>query len=400
MTNFRYQALNAEQQLVTGELQADTVQQAVADLEARGLTVQSIGTASSVSAVPAADADSGDVTPSRDVEQAVLQSHMGMVLERGRVITPALRAYAEEMPGGRRRRELIAVCDVLDLGDTADATKALTALPECWIPLLSAATLSRDPGRVLDEFLDESQRADDLRRQWWQTLSYPFLVGGLAFAVLAALSLFVIPIFRLMFEDFELELPALTKWMLTLSSWIASGWMVVTVLQVVVLGAILFGVRHFLPESARVWLRERFRLPWGRRTAIARFARFTADLLEAGLDIPDALRIAGFTTTRLRLRRAAWRLANELESGRGGREADRRPLTSTVLYALQCEMPLASRIRLLKEISCCHAERVRLRLSWTRGIIEPVTILVIGIVVGGIVVALYLPLVKLVEGLT
>jgi type II secretory pathway component PulF len=63
-------------------------------------------------------------------------------------------------------------------------------------------------------------------------------------------------------------------------------------------------------------------------------------------------------------------------------------------------MSETSRIRLLREISACHADRARLRLSWSSGIIEPITICAVGIVVGLMVLALFLPLVKLIEGLT
>ena len=72
----------------------------------------------------------------------------------------------------------------------------------------------------------------------------------------------------------------------------------------------------------------------------------------------------------------------------------------SVLHALHTDMPIASRIRLLREISICHTERVRIRLSWAHGIVEPVTIIVVGLIVGGIVVALFLPLIWLINGLT
>jgi type II secretory pathway component PulF len=57
-------------------------------------------------------------------------------------------------------------------------------------------------------------------------------------------------------------------------------------------------------------------------------------------------------------------------------------------------------VRLLREISSCHADRIRTGLSWTSGIIEPIAILVVGCAVGFTVLALFIPLVKLVEGLS
>ena len=201
--------------------------------------------------------------------------------------------------------------------------------------------------------------------------------------------------------EFGCELPDLTSVVFTLSNWITSGQLGIILAILLAIGALLLNIKRMLPWSVRDSMGSWFDSPRGRTTVIARFARFTADLLDAGLDIPDALRIAGFTTNRPRLRRASWRLANEMESGGDGAQRTfGYPLTATVLHALFSEMATESRIRLLKEISNCYADRARIRLSWTRGIIEPITICVIGLLVGGIVIALFLPLISLVNSLS
>jgi type II secretory pathway component PulF len=408
MPLFYYEALDANGQLVGGDLEANDVQQAVGELHARGLSVQSIRMATHSSVEPTTPdtrssnrARASAQRGGEGVELAVLRSHMATILERGRAIAPALRAYAEEMPAGWQRRQLLAVCRILERGDPAEAAAALAELPECWIPLLSAATTSPDPGRVLREFLIESRRADELRQKWWLTLAYPLILTGLALAVMTALSIFVIPEFRTIFSDFGMQLPALTEFILNMASTLRT-W---GVLFLGVLGALfvllLLNANRLLPAAAFSWLGEWFRPPFTRRTAVARFARFTADLLEAGVSLPDSLRIAGFTVNQSRMQRAAWQLANDLElTGGVSQRADRRSVTSTVAFALAPDTPPASRIRLLREISDCHAERVRRGLSWTTGIIEPLAICAVGFVVGLTVVALFLPLVTLVEGLS
>ena len=251
-------------------------------------------------------AASGAAVPDSAVERAVLHAHMAKVLERGREIAPALAAFAEEMPAGRRRRELNTVCRILQQGDAAAATTALAELPEYCIPLLSATAASSDTGRVLREFLDESQRAEELRRQWWLTLAYPAIVSLLAAAVLAGIGIFIVPAFAEIFNDFDLELPELTKALLAISGWLpsASGFGLIAVIEVGAVLAIL-GIGVMLLPAA---LSARFINPlgawFGRSTALARFSRFLADLLEAGIDSPSALRIAGFATRRPRLRSA------------------------------------------------------------------------------------------------
>jgi len=405
MPSFRYQALNAKQELVSGEVQADGVQQALSQLEASGLTVQAIGYASSAPApegpfraIAGAAGAALWKTASLDasIEQAVLQSHLKTVLEQGKSLVPALRAYADEMPSSRRRRQLRTVCSILDHGNAVDATSAFADLPEYWVPLLTSAASSSDPGQALREFLEESQRAAELRRQWWLTLAYPVIVAGTAAGVLTLLSFLVIPAFRDIFYDFDLDLPGPTRLVLSVSGWITSGQALVAAVLLIALVALLASTRRVLPSPIIAWLGDRISGVFGRSTAIAQFARFTADLLDAGIDVPSALRIAGFAIRRLRLRQAGWRLAGDIEARRGAQRTDRRLLTATFLHALQSDMPASSRIRLLKELSCCHADRARHRLSWTRGIIEPITIGVIGLLVGGIVIGLFLPLITVV----
>jgi type II secretory pathway component PulF len=402
MPLFHYQALNANRELVTGQLPAESLAQAVAQVESLGLSVQSISNAP----VPggregespfAADDASGRAV----VERAALQQHMQRVIERGRDILPALRAYSMELPSGRQQRQLEEVLRILERGDAAHAASTLAVLPGYWIPLLGAATSSRDPARILREFLDESDRAAELHRQWWLTLAYPVLLAGIAAAVLTAISIVVIPTFRDIFAGFGLQVPVFTKVILTVADWIASGRILIAAVVLIAVAALLVRGTRLWPVSVRNWFSDHFGVRYGRATAIARFSQFTADLLEAELDPPQAIRLAGIATGNSPIRRAAWRVAGELQSGGDfARPGNRRILTATVLHALGGDSSAAARIRLLREISLCYAERARIRLSWTRGVIEPLAICAIGLVVGATVLAMFLPLFSLIQGLS
>ncbi len=400
MPNFRYKALNFDQQPVAGELQAETVQDAIAQLESRGLVLQSIGLAQPEPALGAIETPVAVPNSARTaVDQIVLRTHLDRVLKEGKAIVPALIAYSEEMPTGYRRRELQALIRVLEQGDAGEAEKVFAQLPEYWIPLLSAATASRDPGRVLEEFLKESQRAEELRRQWWLTISYPILIVGIAGTVLALLSVVVVPMFRSIFLEFAIELPAFTMLNLAVAGWIARAWPYLLIGFILLFGGLVFtSIRWPLRSTG---FARRLPTLFRRATAIARLSQFVADLLEAGLSVPESLRVAGFLTKGKRLRQAVWRLADQLQLNVSAAQHIGAPRgTATVFYALRSDMTMSSRVQLLREISQAHADRARLGLSWTRGFIEPLAILVVGFVVGGLVVALFLPLIKLVDGLS
>ncbi len=400
MPSFHYQAQNAAREEVAGEVHAATLAEAVAELESRGLTILTIGTAPLP--LPASGENPFAAGPTRRAQsqQAALVQHLARVMEQGRELLPALRAYSQELPAGRRRRELDAVLQVLERGDPSQAAATLTTLPGYWIPLLGAATASRDPGRILREFVDESERASQLQRQWWMTLAYPVLLGGLALAVLVLLSIFVIPIFREIFTGFGLRLPVFTITVLSVAEWISSGRIVIWTVGFFVGFWLLWQGVRLLPASVRNWCGDHWPFRFGRATALARLSQFTADLLEAQLDPPQALRLAGLATGNAPLRRAAQRAAEDAEAGSPfANSSARRQLTATILHALAQDSAPEARIQLLREISAGYAERARKRLSWTRGIIEPLAICAIGFVVGATVIALFLPLVTLVQGL-
>lgn len=408
MPKFHYQALNAAGQAETGQVEADTAQEVFAQLDARGLSVQSISV-TGASAVEGASSNETDQPVSHFLQgtllgrgggRAVLQAHLARVLAQSQIIAPALRAYAQEMPAGRRRRELLTVCDLLQQGDAAEAVAYLESLPEYWIPLLSAASNSGDPGLVLREFLRESQVADELRRQWWLTLAYPTTILALATVVLVALAVYVIPSFQEIYSDFGLTLPRATQRVLQASHWVASPQgMIVMAIALVLLAMLALGPRM---QSSRWtgWANGLFGRLFGRSTALAQFTRFTADLMAAGLDAPQSLRIASSANRRARLRKAGWQLADKLEIGRPIAKFALPAIPETVIHALQSDLPQPSRTRLLRELSRCYADLVRNRLSWTRGMLEPIAIFIVGGVVFVVVIALFLPLVDLVNNLT
>jgi type IV pilus assembly protein PilC len=252
---------------------------------------------------------------------------------------------------------------------------------------------------VLEDFFKESRRADELRRQWWLAVAYPLVILSVAGVVLTLLSILVVPVFVPIFREFNLRLPLLTEVSVTVASWLARLWPLLLIGFVLLFGGLIFvSIRWPLRTTGIVG-----RLPalFGGATTLARFSQFLADLLEAGLSVPDSLRVAGFLTSRRKLQTAAWRLADQLEFDAGAAQhIQPPPATVTVFHALRSEIPTASRIRLLREISLAHADRARLRLSWVRGFIEPVTILAVAMVVGTLVVAMFLPLIKLIQGLT
>ncbi|WP_425614071.1 type II secretion system F family protein [Anatilimnocola sp. NA78] len=402
MPNYRYQALNADQQRVSGEIAAASLAQAIVQLEAQGLTVLSIADEVAISA-PA----SATIGYERDFaleatldDQALLRSQLARLLEQSRELLPPLRAFAEELPASRRR-QLSKVIETISAGNLEQAEKTLRSLPGYWISLLGSAATTRNPGKILREFLRESQRADELRRQWLQMFSYPAVIFLLSTALLVFISFLVIPTYRDVFSGFGIRVGWLTAFVLSLAEWITSGRLLVAILSMAAAIALLVFSMRLLPTRSREWLEDTASRFGGRSNRVARLAQFTADLLEAELAPAPALRLASLATGSKSTARAALRFSQSL-AGRSEQAVAKnsRLLTRTVRHALATPMPNAARVRLLREVSLNHSERTRHRLSWTQGIVEPLAIFAIGLMVGVTVLALFMPLINLVSGLS
>ncbi len=401
MPHFQYQALNATQQLIAGKLEAPGVAQAIAQLESEGLIVQSIGyTAADApeSPAPQAAAERAAVTT---LEQQAVQQHLAQVIVRARPLLPALYAYAAELPRDHYRGQLARMLEIIERGDVQQATAGLECMPGYWIALLSAASSSSEPSHVLGKFLSEAQRAEELRRQWWWTFAYPVTIFLASLALITFLAFVPIPIFREMFASFGLRLPEATRLVLNIAESIITGRIFLVLAAIAVAGFALLQAIRLLPRPLRNWFGDRFGTPLGRATAFAQFSQSLADLLDAELPTSTALRIAGFAAQSPRLQRASWRLARDVDAGRPAEPAAyQSSITATVLYALRGQMPLAPRVHLIRQLGVAYAERADQWLSWTRGVIEPLAIVVIGMIVGFVVIALFLPLISLIQGLS
>jgi type II secretory pathway component PulF len=401
MPRFYYQAHSADQQLVDGEIEAESVVAAIAELEKLGLTIEAIGFVTADTAARLAQRKTQassplpvleivDVTPNDD---AILLAQLEQTLARSQPLTPMLRAYAEELPSSQRRRKLNGICHIIERGDADAALASLPAAPEFWIPLIGSAAHSADLTEVIRNFITESHRADGSRRRWWLLLAYPAFLIGFAFAVLIAFAVLVVPTFRSIFDDFDLELPKLTMTTLEVSRWLTSlrGWLQIFAV-VAVVGALLWALRGKL---AGWWT-----FFFGRSPSISRFAGFTAELHRAGLTLPDALRIAGRTSHDW-LARASRSLARRLDTNQlDSLQPLASRLTATLLFAVTTPASTPTRLRLLETISECHADRARSRLSWTQGLLGPVAIFVVGFVVAFITFSLFIPLVDLINNLS
>jgi hypothetical protein len=312
---------------------------------------------------------------------AALGPWLGRALEVGGGIIPALRALGAEL-SPRRRAAWDELCETLAAGDASRANRALERDPDTWIPLLTAAAPGATTGDGASEAAFLARAVDvvvteETKSRWWLPLVYPFLVTLLAVAVTSFLALLVVPEFEQILSDFGMRLPLITEALIGFSHFLREGW-----------GALLAAaaVATALWLTAGRWWPSWLRLPGGRFSQSGRFARFAADLLTAEVPQPVALAVA----------------ARAVDSQDRTTAAGQPPrwLSATVRHALDGNMPAATRVRLLDRIATCHDLRLAASRSWLSWCLGPVAVFITGFLVFLMVLALFMPLIKLVTDLS
>ncbi|MGA2065476.1 MAG: type II secretion system F family protein [Thermoguttaceae bacterium] len=255
---------------------------------------------------------SGRLTPE---ESAELAFQVGELARAGQPLPAALRAAADEAPTRRLAGVLRRVADQLAAGTSLDEALAAEGprLPAHFRGLLLAGVRSGRLAPILDGFVSRGNWVQEVRRRMAMKLAYPAGVVAIWCLLLAVIHTVLIGEFAPLYTDYGVRLPTLTALILHVPK--AAVWLVAAV--VAILPAMLVAA-CYLPLPAR-WSRVVWRLPLVgpavRWSGLAQFCQLSALLLEAGVPLPEALRLAAGGVSHAGLATGGRRAALAVERG-------------------------------------------------------------------------------------
>jgi type IV pilus assembly protein PilC len=228
-------------------------------------------------------------------------------------------------------------------------------------------------------------------------MTYPIAMGFLVLVILAAMMIFVVPVFEEMFSSMGGELPAMTQFLVDASDFLVSWRGVVSVVVVV---ALYFTFRFWSHTTSGkfIWDGAKLRMPiFGsmvRKMALARFTRTFGTLVSAGVPILSALDIVADTAGNEVVRRAVNRTRSAIKEG----ETIAKPLGESNVFPSMLVQMIAvgeetgALDAMLNKIADFYDEEVSVAVDGLTSLIEPLMMATLGLVVGAMVVALYLPM--------
>ena len=323
----------------------------------------------------------------------------------GLPIVRCLRILAGQQRPGPFRDAVGAIADDVESGDSLSA--ALGKHPQIFDPLYLNMVKAGEAGGILDQILERlaifAEKADAIRTKVKGALTYPICVMVFAFFVVGFVMVFVVPKFEEVFRELKTTLPPLTQGLLACAKFLKSWWWAVLlgIGLVIVTLKLLMRIAGFKRMVHRMALRAPVLGPLNSKTIVARFARTFGTLLGAGVPILEALSIIRDSVSNVIVSAALDDVHKNIKQG----ETITQPMAESgvfddiVVNMVDVGEQSGNLDRMLMKVADAYERDVDDAVSTLFRIIEPVILLFLAVVVGIIVVALFLPILKVMDTL-
>ncbi len=398
MALYRWRGRNRQGRLLTGELEAVDRAAVTAELRRRGILPLASGIWEKGEGLRREIVLPGLAPRVRADDIVVLTRNFGVMIEAGVPVVDCLRVLAEQTGNGVVKEALGAVRR--DVSNGMTLTDAMSRHPRLFDTVFVRMVAAGEHGGVLPEILARLalfiERSTRLKRKVRTAMLYPATVTAVAVVVVAVLLFYVIPVFADVYRSMGQVLPPLTELTIALSRWSYEHALSILVGLLAVPAAIHAAGRT---ERGRRGLhRWLLRLPLLGdllcKSAIARFSHNTGLLLQSGVVLLDSLTVTAGTTGNKVLEQAILEARDGLEKGRTLSEL----LAATGLFpALVCHMvavgeSVGTLDAMLNRVAAYYEEEVDRAVVRLTALMEPALMIVLGVVLGGIVISMYLPI--------
>jgi len=398
MRNFRYKAKDSGKEMITGILEAETEQEALAKLSQMGYFPLSIEREEASSEGQTDPLSLGFFTRIRRRDITFFTRQLADLLEAGLPLMRGLEVLWEQTENRRLQEVLASLATQVKEGKSF--SEALALYPKIFSNLYVNMVKSGEVGGMLSEVLarlaDFGENEEELRAKVRAALAYPILILFVGMATVAVLLIFVVPKLVSLFQDVGQILPLPTRILIELSQGLVHYWWVV--FSMVVLSVFLLR-RGRLSRRVRLAIDGvKLRIPvWGpliKKVEIASFARSLATLLSHGVPILQAMQVVVQATNNELLRGEFERIGEQLKGGTTLSQEIRRgrmfPALVTNMVAVGEEAGKLDRS--LFKIADTYEREADRAMKLMTSLVEPVMILVMGSIVGFIVIAMLMPI--------
>ncbi|MBI1373753.1 MAG: type II secretion system F family protein [Phycisphaera sp.] len=334
--------------------------------------------------------------------------------DAGLPILRSLQILQEQQKPGLMKNTLADVQNEVEGGSSL--SEAMSKHPKVFDRLYYKMIAAGEVGGVLDIILqrlaDFMEKAEKLKRKIVGAMIYPAVVISVAAMILTGIMIVVVPKFQEIFADFDTELPAPTQWLINFSNWISGsqegqwipGWALIFGSPFI----IMFSTKMISKNKAGKAMVDRVKLKipvFGsllQMTAIAKFTRTLGTLISAGVPILEAIKITSDTVGNYVYESALEKVHDAIREGEpfAGPLRETKVVDNLVVNMIDVGEETGDLDKMLMKIADNYDDEVDVKVNALVSLLEPIMVVGLGASIGFIVIALFLPLVKLIQSVS
>jgi len=334
---------------------------------------------------------------------SVFSRQFATMINSGLSLLRSLYILSEQTESDGLKNVIVEVRQDVEKG--ASLSQAMGKHPKVFNKLYVSMVKSGEVGGVLDQVLlrlsDTIEKQVELRGKIKSAMTYPCAVLGLVLMIVAAMLLFIVPIFKTLYDDLGGTLPLPTRLLLVISGILTKFFPIVILL----IAVLVFLFRRWIKTESgrRAWDSFKLRIPvFGplvQKTAITRFCTTLSALLRSGVPILEALDIVSDTVSNTVMSDAVQDVAQAVKGG----ESIHKPLQNHKVFPPMVVQMMAvgeetgALDEMLEKVGKFYEQEVEATVDALTSLLEPALIVLLGGAVGGMVVSLYMPMFNIIK---
>ncbi|MBW8005366.1 MAG: type II secretion system F family protein [candidate division NC10 bacterium] len=399
MAVFAFSGRTRTGQTISGEMDAPNREAVVAQLRRQQVMATSVKP--KASDIQIRIPGFGGKVNERDL--AVVTRQLATMIDAGLPLVQCLEILASQQDNKLLKKVLHDIRQDVEGGATFSS--ALKRHPKIFGALYTNMVEAGEAGGILDTILNRLaayiEKAMILKRRVKTAMFYPATIISVAVVVVIFLLLYVIPTFQQMFANFGATLPLPTLIVLALSNFVRAYilFIIVGIVGIVVGIRVFHGTEGGKKTIDRILLRLPVFGPLIRKVAVAKFSRTLGTLVSSGVSILEGLDITARTAGNKIVEEAVFRARTVIAQGKTIAE----PLEESGVFPRMVTQMIGvgeqtgALDRMLNKIADFYDEEVDVAVAGLTSLLEPLLVIFLGVIIGGVVIAMYLPIFKLIS---
>lgn len=417
MAVFLYEALNASGQEIKDELEAPSKEEAVSKVRGLGYFPTKVVEKADKKKTAVRKVGSGGKKKAAGTgfgwvkvkQLTTFTRQLSTLQDAGLPILRSIRILEQQQKPGMLRNCLKEVQEDVEGGSTL--SESMGRHPKAFNRLYTNMVAAGEAGGVLDVILQRlaefMEKAQKLKRKITGAMVYPTVVIVIAMAIVTFIMVMVVPQFRVIFDDFDTKLPGVTELLISISNWFVNGtppgwaWIIMFPFIAIVGWKLVrkAEVGRLIVDSVLLRIPVVGQIAY--KSGIGRMSRTLGTLITAGVPILEAINITRETTPSEIYRRMLGKVHDAVREGDTFANPLRasKAVDSIVVNMVDVGEETGELDKMLIKVADNYDDEVDVLVEALVSLLEPLMVVILGLIVGFIVIALFMPLVNLIQSL-